>query len=177
MVLPAIAWQLLVVTFKVKISALLLAVALLVGGYLYFFYDWSAHAVRAQFENLVQLVEKEGAVSSFEALGRSRQFAEVFMPDAFVEYYPGRSLPRNLKNLGAAYLTVWNRLESASVRVARHDVEVDASKEEAVSQLLATCSVILEGSERMGDTVEYKIYWTKFDGEWRIERLVSMGQR
>lgn len=156
---------------------LLIGVGLSLVVYGFFFVDWEARAVRAKFQSLVELVEKDGAISSFETLGRSRQFSAVFMPDAFIEYYPGRSLPRTHDSLGAAYLTVWNRLDSASIRVVRHEVDIDASKVDAVSQLVARCSVILDGSERIGDTVEYQVYWVKREGEWLIDRLVSMGLR
>ena len=154
----------------VCVLATVLAVAWAVFGV-----DWDSRAVKKRFDSLAELVEKDGPVSSIEALGRGRKLVQYFSEGAFVEYYPGRELPRNMDAMGVAFVSVWQRIDEASITVVRHKVDLADSKESAESLLSARCSVILDGSERMGDTLRYRIYWIKRDGDWLIERMVVDG--
>ncbi len=149
-----------------RIPLIAVVVVLVIVGYFYTQVDWEARAVRKQFSELVELVEKDGAVSKFEALGRSRKLTTFFTDDASVVYYRARSLPRDTDAMAGAFLSVWGQLERASVTVLRHEVLIDES--EAESQVTARCSVIMDGSEQVGDTLEYHIDWRKVDGDWRI---------
>lgn len=161
--------------FQTKLIGGVALVVALIGAWLLFGIDWEARAIRKQFTELVELVEKDGPVSSIEALGRGRKLGQLFTDGARVEYYPGRELPRNLNAMGAALASVWSRVDRASVRIGRHAVEVAQSKESATSNLRLTCSVILEGAERMGDTIDYRAYWVRTDGKWLIDRFVTTG--
>jgi hypothetical protein len=135
--------------------------------------DGDIAAIRQQLDELVEVVEKEGPVPPFEALGRSQKLKSKFTERLLFEYLPGKSLPRDRDELGAAFLGVWSKLDRISIRVLRHDVSVDENKYEAESSLSANCSVVMDGAERMGDTFEYIVFWTKVDGEWLIERLIA----
>lgn len=158
---------------KILVSALV--GVLVIGAIVYFKIDWESRAIYKAFDQLVETVEKEGPVSPFEALGRSRELKSKFTERLLVEYLPGRALPRDREALGVAFLSIWNKVESISIRVVRHDVDVDDNGYEAESRLVARCSVIYDGSERMGDTLEYVVFWTQVDGDWLIERLIATG--
>jgi len=160
-----------------KKIGVVLGLAALLGLYLYFQVDWDARAIRSEFKQLVDVVEKDGPVSSFEALGRSRKLVGHFAPKASVEYFPGRGLPKDLDGMGAAFLSVWTQIETASVSVQRHEVEIDPRGMEAESMVQAKCSVIFEGAERMGDTLKYRIYWVKIDGDWKIRTVLPLLDR
>jgi len=159
-------------TSKYKIILSVLGVVL---GYLYTQIDWESRAVRNQLNGLINLVEKDGAVSTFEAVGRSRKLTNFFAEDASVEYFPGRRLPKDLDAMSGAFLSVWGNIDKANVRVTRHEVEVDES--EAESLVTASCSVIFEGSEQMGDTIKYRINWIQVDGDWLITSVIALGSQ
>lgn len=154
-----------------KTPLIVAAVLLLIAGYFYTTVDWEARAIRKRVSQLVEQVEKDGPVSTFEALGRSRKLVAVFAEGAEVEYVPGRSLPKDLDSMSAAFISAWGQVDKASVRVIRHEVNVDHDRSEAESMLTARCSVVLNGAEQMGDTLEYKIFWRKIYGDWRIRSL------
>lgn len=157
-----------------KILGILAFSLLLVTGIWFWRIDWDERAIHKQLDQLVALVEKEGPVSTIEALGRGRKLPSFFAPNVYVEYYPGRSLPREMDAMAPAFLGVWNRLDHVSVRISRHDVEVDAERSRATSTLTANCRVVIDGSERMGDTIKYRAYWIQNEGDWLIERLVPL---
>lgn len=161
-------------TDRFKIALIAAAVLLLVGGYFYIMVDWDARAIRQRVSDLAHLVEKDGPVSTLEAVGRSRQLVRVFAEGAEVEYAPGRRLPKDLDAMGAAFISAWGQVDKASVRITRHEVEVDPDGSSAESMLTARCSVILNGSEQMGDTLEYRIYWSQRDGDWFIRSLFPL---
>lgn len=135
--------------------------------------DADERAIRRQLDQLVEIVEKDGTVSKLETLSRSRKFKELFVDDALIEYLPGESLPRGADVMQSGFLQVWSRIESASIRITQHEVEMDASKVEATSTFYAVCKIMLNGTNQMGDTVQYRSYWFKQDGEWLIERIVA----
>lgn len=160
---------------RFKIPLIIAAILVLVAGYFYATVDWEARTIRKRIDHLAEQVEKDGPVSTFEALGRSRKLVAVFMDGAEVEYVSGRRLPKDLDSMGAAFISAWGQVEKASVSILRHEVSVDPDRLEAESMLTARCSVIFNGAERMGDTLEYKIFWRKIDGEWRIRSLFPVG--
>lgn len=166
-----------IMIFKNKTLWVVVALLALVAGYFYTQVDWDARAVRKQFDALIELVEKDGPTSTLEALGRSRKVMEHFAPRASVEYFPGRHLPKDLDAMGGAFVSVWGKLDKASVRVTRHDVKVDENDSEAESMVTASCSVILNGSEQMGDTIKYRIGWDRIEGKWRIKSVVALAGR
>lgn len=159
---------------KALIAVLLIVVVL--GSWWYLQIDRDARAIRKQFDELVELVEKDGPISSFEAIGRSQKIKAKFTERLLVEYLPGRALPRERDALGGAFLSALNQVDSISVRVSRHDVDVDEDGMEAESSLVANCSLVMNGSERMGDTIDYLVFWAKQEGEWLIERLIATGK-
>ncbi|MGJ8654521.1 MAG: nuclear transport factor 2 family protein [Opitutaceae bacterium] len=156
-----------------KTHIIILAIVVIIGGWFLFGGDSDERAIRRQLDQLVEIVEKDGVVSKFETLGRSRKFKEIFVEDALIEYLPGESLPRGADAMGAGFLQVWSQLESASIRISQHEVEVDASKTDASSTFYAACKIMLDGTNKMGDTVQYRSYWVKRDSEWLIERIVA----
>ena len=160
-----------------KRIAIIFALILFVCGYFYFQVDWEARAVRKQLSQVAELIEKDGAVSTFEALGRSRRLTGYFTTDAAIEYLAGRSLPRGSDAMGSAFLSVWGNVDQASVRLIKHEVAINDRGTEADSRVLASCSVVLAGAEQMGDTVQYRIYWRKIDGDWLIREVVAVGNR
>jgi hypothetical protein len=161
--------------YKSLIVALVLII--LFAGYFYTQVDWEARAVRKQLDQLVELVEKDGAISKFEAVGRSRQLPDFFVKNPSVEYYPNRRLPRDSDAISGAFLSVWGQLDSASARVIRHEVEIGEDASEAESNAVVRSSVIMGGSEQMGNTLKYRIYWTKIEGDWRIREVLALGSQ
>ena len=79
--------------------------------------------------------------------------------------------------MGSAFLSVWGNVDQASVRLIKHEVAINDRGTEADSRVLASCSVVLAGAEQMGDTVQYRIYWRKIDGDWLIREVVAVGNR
>lgn len=130
-------------------------------------------AIYKRFDALVDLVEKDGPASTFETVGRTRKIVEFFEPAAAIEYYPGRTLPKDLEAMQGAFVQVWGRLDSASVSIQRHDVELDESGANAVSTLRATSQVMMHGEQEMSGAIEYQIDWVKVDGDWKIERVLA----
>jgi hypothetical protein len=163
--------------FKNKTFWAVAALLVLIIGYFYTQVDWETRAIRKQFDGLIEQVEKDGPASTFEALGRSRKVVAYFAPEPSVEYFPGRHLPKDLDAMGGAFISVWGQIEKASVRVIRHDVTIDETYPEAESLVTARCSVILNGSEQMGDTIKYRINWIQIDGDWRIQAVVALAGR
>lgn len=156
-----------------KTLYLLLGVVSLLGAWLFFGLNWDQRAVRNQLDELVELIEKDGPVSQFEALGRSRKFQQLFVEDALIEYMPGEALPRGTDKMQSGFLSVWGQIETASIRVSQHTVEMNTNEIEAMSTFYAKCRVAMNGSEQMGDTVFYRTYWVKRDGDWLVERIVA----
>jgi hypothetical protein len=155
-----------------SISGVLLLLAV---AYFYTQVDWDARAVRKSLNELIELVEKDGPVSKFEALGRSHKLPSYFAENARVEYFPSRRLPADSAAMRGAFLSVWGDIETASVRVLRHDVQIDDGKMTAESQVLMRSSVMMNGADKMGDTLEYRIYWIKIEGDWRIREVIALG--
>jgi hypothetical protein len=160
---------------KLKTISIVSAIIVFVCGYFYTQVDWEARAIRKQFSELVDLVEKEGAVSTFEALARSRQLPNYFTEDAMVEYLAGRSFPKGTDGMGRAFLAAWSQLDSAAVSILRHEVEINENYPEAKSRVSANCRVVFEGRDQMRDTVQYQIYWRKVEGDWLIRQIVATG--
>lgn len=156
---------------------IIFTVLVLIAGYFYTQVDWEARAVRKQLSQLVELVEKDGAVSKFEALGRARKLPDFFTDNPSIEYYPDRRLPKDTDAMSGAFLSVWGQIDTASVRVTRHEVEIDGDEPCAMSNVVARSSVIIDGSEKMGDTLKYRIYWTKVGGDWRIKEVLALGSQ
>jgi hypothetical protein len=156
---------------------IIFTVLVLIAGYFYTQVDWESRAVRKQLSQLVELVEKDGAVSKFEALGRARKLPDFFTDNPSIEYYPDRRLPKDTDAMSGAFLSVWGQIDTASVRVTRHEVEIDEDEPRAVSNVVARSSVIIDGSEKMGDTLKYRIYWTKVESDWRIKEVLALGSQ
>jgi hypothetical protein len=129
--------------------------------------------IQKRLLSLVEIVEKDGPVSQFEALGRSRKFKERFAERALIEYLPSRSLPQSADAMQSGFLSVWGQIESAKVTITKHEVELDASSEEAISTFYARARVMMNGSDQMGQTVQYRAFWVKQEGDWLIERIIA----
>lgn len=160
---------------RYKIPLIVLAIVALLAGYFYTQVDWDARAIRKQLNELVELVEKDGPTSTFDSVGRSRKLVGCFANNPSVEYIPGRRLPKDLDSMSGAFLSVWGEIEQASVRISRHEVEIKGDRAE--SNITARCSVIMDGSDRMGDSLNYRITWVRIDGEWLIQSVVALGAR
>lgn len=158
---------------KKKALGIFIALAGLLAAWLYFGINWDERAVRNQLTELVELVEKDGPVSQFEALGRSRKFKELFVAGALIEYMPGKALPRGTDAIQTGFLSVWGQIETASIRISQHKVDLGSNEAEASSTFYAKCRVVINGSERMGDTVFYRTYWVKRDGDWLVDRIIA----
>jgi hypothetical protein len=161
---------------KIKTALSIFILFVLVGGYFYTQVDWEARAIRRQLSRLTDLVEKDGPVSTFEALGRSRKLPGFFTQDALIEYLPRRSLPPGNDAISGAFLSLWNDVETASIAIRRHEVEVFEKHVDAESRATVRASVILNGREQMGDTMKYRISWRYVEGDWRIQSVVALGQ-
>ena len=146
----------------------------LIIGYFYLQVDWNARAIRKQFSQLIELVEKEGAVSKFESVGRSRKLPGFFTDNASIEYFPNRRLPKDRDAMSGAFLSVWGQIDTASVSVLRHAVDIDEDALRCESNVVVRSSVIMNGSEKMGDTLKYRIYWRKIGNDWRIEEVIAL---
>lgn len=147
---------------------------ILAAAYFYTLVDWEARAIRQQLDRLVEVVEKEGSVSTLETLGRSRKLVAFFNEGSAVEYVSGRSLPSDLNAMGGAFVSTWGRLETVSIRVLRHAVTVAENEPTAESLLTVKCRVVSQGAERMRDTLKYRIFWQKEAGDWRIAELLVL---
>lgn len=158
---------------RYKIPLIVLAVVALIAGYFYTQVDWDARAIRKQLNELADLVEKDGPTSTFDSVGRSRKLVAHFAESPSVEFIPGRRLPKNLDSMSGAFLSVWGEIDKASVRISRHEVEINEDRAE--STVTAKCSVIVSGSDRMGDSLDYRISWIRVDGEWLIQSVVALG--
>jgi hypothetical protein len=158
---------------RFKIPIIVLAVLALLVGYFYTQVDWDARAIRKQLNNLAELVEKDGPVSTFDSVGRSRKLVTYLADNSSVEFIPGRRLPGDLDSMSGAFLSVWGEIDKASVRISRHEVEIDEDRAE--STVTAKCSVVIDGSDRMGDSLDYRIIWVRVEGEWLIKSVVALG--
>lgn len=161
---------------KYKIPAIVFVVVVFLAAYFYTQVDWEERAIRKRLNELVELVEKDGPVSTFEAAGRSRKVVEFFEKNPSIEYAPGRRLPKDLDSISGAFLSVWGQVETASLRISHHEVDIQGVRAE--SNITARCSVVLRGSERMGDALDYKITWIRQEGgEWVIQGVVAFDPR
>lgn len=159
---------------RYRIPLIAFVIAVLLGAYFYTQVDWDERAVRNQLNELTELIEKDGPVSTFDSVGRSRKLVGFFTKNSSIEYIPGRRLPKDLDSMSGAFLSVWGQIETASVRISRH--EVDIKEDRAESIVTAKCSVIFEGSDRMGDSLDYRITWVRDEGDWLIKSVVSLGE-
>lgn len=159
---------------RYKIPLIVLVVAGLLAAYFYTQVDWDERAVRNQLKELTELVEKDGPVSTFDSVGRSRKLVGFFAKNPSIEYVPGRKLPKDLDSMSGAFLSVWGQIEKASVRISRHEVKINDDRAE--STVTAKCSVILEGSDRMGDAIDYRITWVRVEGDWLIKSVVALSE-
>jgi len=157
-----------------KQLGIILGVVVLIAAYFFFQIDWEARAIRGQFDQLVELVEKDGPVSQFEALGRSRKLVGLFTEQPTIEYFPNRRLSRGADAIGAAFLSAWSELDTASIYLLGHELEVDDDSVSARSKITLRASIRMEGVEKMGDTLRYRVYWQKVDGTWRIRDLIAL---
>lgn len=160
---------------RTKIIAITLAVFAGLLAYFSLNIDWDKRAIRSQFSGLIEVVEKDGPVSTFEALSRSRRLNGFFTASPSIEYFRGRSLPKDLEAISAGFLSAWGQIESASIRVLRHEIELRAGDSEARSLVTIRGRVVAGGQDRMRDTLDYQIFWKKQDGDWRIERIFPTG--
>jgi hypothetical protein len=156
------------------ITTALVLIALM-AVYFYTQVDWDARAVRKCINQLIELVEKDGPVSKFEALGRSQKLPRYFTETTRVEYLPNRRLPADTDAIRGAFLTIWGEIESAKIRVIRHDVQINSDRTTAESQVHLRSSVIINGSDQTGGDTEYRIYWEKIAGDWRIREVIAIG--
>lgn len=69
---------------NLKIPLIVLAILGTLGAYFFFQVDWEARAIRKQFQALTELLEKDGPVSTFDALSRSRRLAGFFTNPASI---------------------------------------------------------------------------------------------
>lgn len=156
---------------RIQIIAITLAVFAGLAAYFFLNIDWDKRAIRSQFSELVEVVEKDGPVSTFEALSRSRRLTGFFTASPSIEYVPGRSLPKDLEGISAGFLSAWGQIESASIRVLRHEIELRGGDSEARSLATIRGRVVEGGQDRMRDTLDYQIFWKKGDGDWRLDRI------
>lgn len=154
-----------------------LAIAAIVVGFLFFYGDRDVRAIRVQLNALVETVEKDGTLSKFELLGRSRKFKDIFFDGAHIQYLPGKSLPTRAVALQSGFLSVWSQIKTASVRISQHEVEVDSAGTEACSTFYANCKLMMNGSNRISETVFYRAYWVKIEGDWLIESITAENYR
>ncbi len=154
-----------------------LAVLALIAGYFYTQVDWKVRAVRKRFSQLIELVEKDGAVSKFEAVGRSRKLPKFFVENPSVEYFPSRHLPKDLDAMSGAFLSAWGQIDTASISLIRHEVEIKDDEHTAESNVIVRSRVIIDGSEKIGDTLKYRIYWEKNKGDWCIKEVMALGSQ
>lgn len=159
---------------RYRIPLIVLVVAVLLASYFYTQVDWDERAVHNQLNELTELIEKDGPVSTFDSVGRSRKLVNFFTKNPSIEYMPGRRLPKDMDSMSGAFLSVWGQIEKASVRISRHEVEINDDRAE--STVTTKCSVILEGSDRMGDAIDYRINWIRFEGDWLIKSVVALGE-
>lgn len=154
-------------------TAISLAIALaIILGWMLWRTDWDSRAIHKTLKSLAELVEKDGSESTFEALGRGRKVPEFFMENAQIEYLPNRSF-RAGDTLSAVFLSARSQVETASVRISRHEIMVDAGGRRAESTARVSAQVTVAGGGRHSDSVEYRILWEKVAGDWRI-RLISV---
>lgn len=158
---------------RYKIPLIVLAVVALLVGYFYTQVDWDARAIRKELNELAELVEKDGPTSTFDSVGRSGKFAAHFADSPSVEFISGRRLPKDSDLMGGAFLSVWGEIDKASVRISRHEVEINEDRAE--STVTAKCSVVIDSYDRMGDSLNYRISWIRVDGEWLIKSVVALG--
>ncbi|TVP80880.1 MAG: hypothetical protein EA353_02725 [Puniceicoccaceae bacterium] len=156
---------------NLKTPAIVVVVIAVIVGYFYSQVDWESRAIRKQFQALTEVVEKDGPVSTFEALSRSRRLSGFFTEPVSVEYFRGRFLPRDLDAMGAGFLAAWGQVDAASVNVVRHELELQAGGQEARSLVTLRCRVVVGGRDQMRDTLKYQITWQKVEGTWRIQRI------
>jgi len=161
---------------KSKTYIILISIAAVLIATLVFQVDWDARAVRKQLSGLVEVIEKEGRVSTFDSLARSRKFSGYFAENAKVEYLPGRRLPADKDALSAGFLSAWGQIETLSIGLSRLEVDVSESRNTADSTVNASVSVQFTAGEPSGDTQSYRIKWVKVDGDWLIEMVISMGR-
>lgn len=156
-----------------KLPMVLLVVFALLTGYFYTQVDWEERAIRRQLSELTVLVEKDGPTSTFDSVGRSRKLVSYFAENPSIEFIPERRLPKDLNSISGAFLSIWGEIDRASVLIRRHEVEIDEDRAE--SSVTAKCSVFINGSDRVGELVDYRISWIRFDGEWLIKSVVALG--
>ncbi|CAA6692897.1 Unannotated [Lentimonas sp. CC19] len=133
--------------------------------------DWDARAIDKQLNELADLVEKSEPESAFEALGRSRRVADLFTDSCEIEYLPQRSSLSGADSISAAFLSVRNAIETASVGLSQHTIAVDAGAARAESSVRASAKVATRGGDEWRDRLNYRIVWEKVEGEWLIRQI------
>ena len=159
---------------KNKVTLVFVAALILLAVWFFFFRGSDEGAIRGQLDKLVEVVEKDAPVSTFEALSRSRQLTKIFAKKTHIEYSQARQLSGDSDTIASAFLSVWGQIDKVAIRVHSHSVEVTESGLEAESVFKATCNVVMNGSEQMGDTMEYRVNWIKVEGDWLIEQIVPL---
>lgn len=154
-----------------KLPLIVIAVLVFIGSYFYLQIDWEVRAIRKQFQALTEVVEKDGPVSTFESLSRSRRLAGFFTNPASIEYFPGRELPGDVDAISAGFLSAWGRVEEARIAVLRHEIELRENATDARSRVTIRGRVVADGRDQMRDTLNYQVFWQQVEGDWRISRL------
>ncbi|MFQ3224450.1 MAG: hypothetical protein ACI8Z5_000699 [Lentimonas sp.] len=133
--------------------------------------DWDARAIDKRMHELAELVEKSGPESMIESLGRSRRVANLFTDSCEIEYLTQRSSLTGADAISGAFLSVRNAIETASVRLSRHAIVVEADAERAESTVQASAKVATRGGDEWRDTLHYRIFWQQEEGEWLIRQI------
>ncbi len=150
--------------------SVLIVVILLIGGRLYQT-DWSQRAVDNRLLELVELIEKDGSETPILALGKSNQMKQFFTDTASIEYLPNRSPLSGGQAFAATFLSFRGFIETLSLRVGSHEIQIDESKASATSDVSIFPKGTMKGGERGGgEKLRFEISWLKRDGDWLIAR-------
>jgi len=154
-----------------------IALAVLVAGGLAFrFWPRGAESeIKGRLKKLVELVEKTGNESTFEAAGKARKLEGFFVGGAEVEYLPNRSFRAEEKAMTGAFMQARSAAEAISIWVMSHRVAVGSGGLTAESTVKANAGVTLRGGETESRTLTHVLTWEKTDGEWRIAGVEVAG--
>jgi len=149
---------------------------LVLGALVYWFWPRGAESeIRRRLKDLVELVEKTGGESTFEAAGRARKLKDFFVDGTEVEYLPRRSFRAEAERVSGAFLQARSAAQSISIWVISHKVSVGAGGASAESTVKANAGVALQGGKTESRTLTHALTWGKSDGEWRIAGVEVAG--